>query len=139
MAYNYKFISHTADRKIKLEADSLEGLFRAGLEGMNRLLKKNTELNTELNTEEKILINSADVTALLIDFLSEILTLSYEKKVIFSQVEFTEFSETDLRAKVSGSEVDDGFNEDIKAVTYHEADVKRNESGKWKTGVIFDI
>ncbi len=79
-----------------------------------------------------------DRTTLLIDFLSELLTLAYTEKAIFCYVHIEKMSETQINAIVSGALVD-GFEEDVKAVTYHEANVQKNETGNWETIVIVDI
>jgi SHS2 domain-containing protein len=43
-----------------------------------------------------------------------------------------------LEATVYGRKVS-GFKEDVKAVTYHEADITENEEGCLETVVVFDI
>jgi SHS2 domain-containing protein len=134
-----EFKSHTADIRLKIESDSLPELLMAGLSGMNRLLKKEPPVkNGESPVFQTITINSVDTTTLLIDFLSEILTLSYIHGTIFNEVDFTHISDHETSAIIHGVKVDK-FDEDIKAVTYHEADVHKKKNGKWETVIIFDI
>ena len=92
----------------------------------------------KLNIKREIEIESIDITALLIDFLSELLSLMHQNKVLFCKVQFEQLSETYLKAEVSGFEVS-GFDEDVKAVTYHEADIKLNEDGEYETAIVLDI
>ena len=40
--------------------------------------------------------------------------------------------------KLSGTRINN-FDEEIKAVTYHEANVIKNKKGLWETCIIFDI
>jgi len=47
-------------------------------------------------------------------------------------------TETEIEVKVFGRKVEE-FEEDIKAVTYHEAEVKKNEKGEYETMLVFDI
>ena len=56
----------------------------------------------------------------------------------FCAVDFLEFTETTLRAIIHGAKTED-FEEDVKAVTYHEVEVKKNEAGNYETLIIFDI
>lgn len=132
----YEIISHTADLRIKLTADSLKNLFKEAARTVAKILSKNPK--GEVSAARKISVNSPDRTALLIDFLNEILTLSQINKEVYSKITFSEFSENHLGAKIEGVKVD-GFNEDIKAATYHEADIKQNKDAQWETILVFDI
>lgn len=138
--YKIRFMPHTADVRVQIEADSQEGLFRAGLEAMNRLLKKNgCRKPGPSDITRHIDVRAPDATALLVDFLSEILTATHTQKALFCRVEFSEMSMRHLRATVSGRTMKH-FDDDIKAVTYHEAEVVCNEkTGRWSTCIIFDI
>jgi SHS2 domain-containing protein len=123
-----EFKSHTADIRLKIESDSLPELLIAGLSGMNRLLKKEPPVkNGESSVFQTITINSVDTT-----------TLSYIHGTIFNEADFTHISDHETSAIIHGVKVDK-FDEDIKAVTYHEADVHKNKNGKWETIIIFDI
>lgn len=134
---HYSLLEHTSDIRLKLEASTLQELFTVALEGMNVQLKHKALHDTPTVTEE-VFFKSMDVTALLIDFLSEILTLSNIKKCIFTQVTFHLLTQNEIKATVRGVPVD-SFNDDIKAVTYHEAFVQQNERGNFESLVVFDI
>ncbi|HXH18585.1 MAG TPA: archease [Chitinophagales bacterium] len=134
-----EYLPHLADIRVRIEADTLDELFEAGLKGMTNILKKDfcsslTEFRIEYNVE----IKSNDVTALLVDFLSDVLTKSYVDRMLFCELSVSELTAKSLIATVYGTRAD-GFDEDIKAITYHEADVKQNNEGKWETLLIFDI
>lgn len=136
-----EFLHHTADVQLLVEASSLEELFVAALEGMNEILvdyKKIPGGNRKPVPSDVIEIQSVDQTALLIDFLNEILSRSLAENCIFNEVEFRRLEETNLAVIIKGFSVD-RFDEDIKAVTYHEAQVAQNSSGNWETKIIFDI
>lgn len=134
---SYKILEHTADVRLSVQGKSLGGLFSDAVLGMAQILLQEKPGGRQ-NAKIKIKIESPDVTALLIDFLNEVLTLSHEQKAIFYEVKFSKINEAILEAEIFGKKID-AFNEDIKAVTYHEADVKKNEKGKWETKLIFDI
>lgn len=135
----FSFSAHTADVRLKVEASTQKELFSAALLGMAQIIKKGFCRKTKaFDATQAISITSLDTTSLLIDFLSAILTYTYEKRAIFCQVEFELFSQNAILAKVFGKKANN-FDEDIKAVTYHEAQIIKNQKGLWQTTIVFDI
>ena len=134
----YRFLPHTADIRMKIESDNLPGLLRAGVKGMSQILKEDGCGEYQYDIQRVIQVKSSDITCLLIDFLSDVLTYCYTEKAVFCEVNFLEFSTEVLAAEVSGRSVE-AFDEEIKAVTYHEADVNQNNQGMWESMVVFDI
>lgn len=133
----FEFLKHTADIRMLVKANNLEALFYEALKGMASIQKLNIK-NQILKSKRLAEIRSADKTALLVDFLSEVLAQSQINKEVYADVKFLEFSETKLKAEIYGAPIE-AFDEDIKAVTYHEADIKQNKKGEWETIIIFDI
>lgn len=133
----YEILEHTADLRLKTEGDSLEELFLAALEGMNNVIKKDICSDVPKLVVE-IKLAAIDETALLIDFLSEVLTKSHERKAVFCKVEFQSLKASEFKAKIFGVPVDQ-FDEDIKAVTYHEANIIKNAQENYETMIVFDI
>lgn len=134
-----EFLPHTADVEMRVEADSLPTLLKGAMLGMGKILKPgfcNRYANYPIKQE--VLIKAVDSTCLLIDFLSEVLTLCYTEKALFCELQFVIIENTGLHAQLFGRQVN-GFDEEIKAVTYHGADVRQNANGYWETCVIFDI
>lgn len=121
-----------------VEGTSIRDLYHAALAGMNEIITEQPVTNTPNTQSEAIHITSLDQTTLLIDFLSEVLTLSQINRIIYNLNEIDSLSETELKCSVRGYKIE-RFKEDIKAVTYHEAEVKCDESGIWSTFIIFDI
>lgn len=135
----FQIIPHVADIRLYVQANSLRELFEAVIQGMNEIIKKGfCKKLRKGSISRKIDINSTDQTSLLIDFLSEVLTLSQIEKAIFCQVEIDNLKDNHIKAKVNGAKVEN-FDEDIKAVSYHEADVKQDKNGNWETTIVFDI
>ena len=134
---SYQILPHVADIRLKVEADNLTELFMAAIEGMMTIIKESKA--EEQEREKRIIeVESADATSLLIDFMNDILYQSHTNKEVYTEVNFLEFSEKALKAEIYGIKVDD-FDEDIKAVTYHEAEIKKNEKGNFETVIVFDI
>ncbi len=135
---NYKLLPHTADVRLYVEADSLEELFKGALNGMADIIKKGSGAVKVETMAKMIKIDSLDSTSLLIDFLSEVLQYSQEEKAVYCRMKILKLENNTLEAEIYGREAD-GFDEDVKAVTYHEAEIKKNEKGNWETIIIFDI
>lgn len=136
--YKIIHLPHTADIRLKIEADSLEALFRGGVAAVNDILKPGFCNGNGHDITRVIETRAVDTTVLFIDFLSDLLTLSYAENVIFCEMALDELSEQSVKATVRGGKAP-FFEEDIKAVTYHEAEVRKNEAGRYETLVIFDI
>ncbi|OGH20758.1 MAG: hypothetical protein A3D74_05535 [Candidatus Levybacteria bacterium RIFCSPHIGHO2_02_FULL_37_13] len=136
---SYEIIPHVADVRLQAKGASLDQLFENALEGMNRILCKDYDrfLNKHLFAKE-IAITAYDTTSLLIDFLSEVLTLSHIHKAIFYSIDRLEIYGNSLNARILGVKIEK-FMEDIKAVTYHEAEVRKNDEGQYETMIVFDI
>jgi SHS2 domain-containing protein len=135
---SFEILPHTADIRLKVKADTMEGLFRAGLNGMNAIIKPDLDKSQLLmNFRDSINVDSSDINTLLIDFLSAVLTLSHANKAVLHSVKFKRFEGSSLESEVEGDTVD-GFDEDIKAVTYTEAEIKKND-GEFEVTIVFDV
>lgn len=133
----YEILKHTADVRLRVEGETLERLFSNALKGMMEILK--TDISTgQLGAKRQISVSAPDKTALLVDFLNEILSLAQTNKEIYPEVVLKKLSETEVEAELTSLPVEE-FDEDIKAVTYHEAEIKRSPDGQWETMLVFDI
>lgn len=135
---NIEYLPHTADIRMRIKATSLKELFLLGLLGMGNILK-NGFCEGQLPFDQKFTINlsAQDMTGLLIDFLSEVLSISYTEKMIFCKAEFLVLEKNTANIEIYGRHVGI-LDEEIKAVTYHEAEVRKSK-GYWETIVVFDI
>jgi len=134
-----KYLPHTADIRMFIEGETLQELFKAGVKGMANILNENIcDHSYRFNSKTRIKTNSSDYTNLLIDFLSEVLTHTYTNKTIYCKINVLSLEKYNIVADVLGVETND-LDEEIKAVTYHEAEVIRNKNNLWETCVIFDI
>jgi len=135
--YNFEILPHTSDFRLKINGNNIEELFLGAIAGMNSVIKTG-DLSEKKEVSVNIEIYSEDASMLLIDFLSEVLSISHIKKAIFSEILFNSLTNKELNANVKGFEVD-GFDEDIKAVSYSETEIRRNDTGQFEAIVVFDI
>lgn len=133
----YSFLEHTADMRMNVTGKTLEHLFRDALLGMVALMSPSKQKEAQ-KVRRTIILEAQDATALLVDFLSEALMLMHTEREAYTGAQFHLISEHSLEVELVGYVIE-SFGEDIKAVTYHEANVKKNSEGAWLTTIIFDI
>lgn len=134
---SYKILSHIADLRVRVSGKSLDHLFYEAMRGMMEYMELEGGLSRD-KTKRRITLTASGATVLLIDFLSEVLSSAQVNREIYTDLHFIRFSETSLVADVMGQKVK-GFKNDIKAVTFHEAEIKKNEKGEWETLLVYDI
>lgn len=133
----FEILPHIADLRIKSFGKTKKELFLNALLGMIESLKPEIK-KRGVKVKRKIKIKSPDLAALLIDFLSEALYLTQVNREIFRDIKFDKFTNTEIEAELSGQKVE-RFNEDIKAVTYHNLNIHQKKDGSWQATVLFDI
>jgi len=132
----YEILEHKADLKIRVWGKTKEELFANALLAMSESQKP--EIKNQQKIKREIKIKSLDLPALLVDFLSEALYLSQTNKEVYFKASFEKFTNSEIRGELIG-QLAERFGEDIKAVTHHNLEIKRNLSGSWKAIVLFDI
>lgn len=135
----FEILSHTADVRIKATGNTIPELFAAALLGLCSVLKPEFDIlpEPEILTKE-ISISSLNMTTLLIDFLAEALFQMHNEKALFysCRIELTE--NISLSAVFAGRKID-CFEKDVKAITYHEAEIITNQSGSLECIFVPDI
>lgn len=132
-------LEHMTDVAIQVEGPTLSGLYANALGEMNHILSPETCLNPRhADCCMEFELKAPDPTTLLVDFLSECLALTYIHKALFCFVHFHEIDLHQLRACLYGRWYTELENE-IKAVTFHGADVHQNQEGNWETTLLFDL
>jgi SHS2 domain-containing protein len=137
-------LEHTADVRLLVEGRTLEELFAEALRAMMDVMKPEEEAaparapERSAESTRRVEVESPSATALMVDFLNEALCLAHSHRERYEEVEFTGISESHVRAVLRGRPVE-SFGEDIKAVTYHEAEIRKNAAGNLETKLVFDI
>jgi SHS2 domain-containing protein len=136
---NYELLSHTADIRIKAEGSSYTELFEAALLGLCSVLKPDYDYFIEPDYSSiEIMISSYDRTTLLVDFLSEALYEMHNEKVILYSCNLKFNVGNILTVKFLGRKID-AFDKDVKAITYHEAEIIQNSDGNFECVIVPDI
>ncbi len=95
------------------------------------------EIRSTKSEIREIDIESIDLGALLVDFLSEVLYLIQTNKEIYSDAKFLKLTDSKIEAEILGQKVE-RFKEDIKAVTYYDLQLEKIHGG-WQAVILFDI
>ncbi|MFI5399600.1 MAG: archease [SAR324 cluster bacterium] len=132
----YEFLEHTADVRMRVTGTSLEGLFSDALAGLMELLQPGSPAGPAVR--RPVSLSAGDATALLVDFLSDALLSALTRRERYDGLAVRELTERNIAAELIGAPVA-GFADDVKAVTYHEAELSRGPDGQWETVIVFDV
>jgi len=147
MMKDFEQLSHTADIKIRAYGETIEQVFRNALIGMFQAIEprakgcrvqKERLVCDQLPEHHTVDVRARDREILLVDFLSEALYLSDLHNQAYLDVEIHEMSDNHVRATLHGVTIEGFEVVEIKAVTYHELQV-RQVDGIWQAEIVFDI
>ncbi|MBU2488195.1 MAG: archease [Proteobacteria bacterium] len=136
---DYEFLDHTADLGIRLTAPDLPGLYAKSALVLADLLSGPCRGPGDRN--RRVSVEGEDPADLLVNWLREILFLFWSEGLLVCQVRIQEVSGTFLTAEILGETFRPDTHpvgEEIKAVTWHQARVARENNG-WTAQVIFDV
>lgn len=129
----YRWVEHTGELELELEASTERGLFEAALEAMRELLSDGEDpQRLELGVE----LSGRDRAALLADWLGELAVLAETQGLVPERLTVFELEEDGLRAMVEGWEGDPPHL--VKAATYHRLRFERAADG-WRARVVLDV
>ncbi len=144
---DFELLPHTADLKIRAYGTTREELFCHALIGMFQAIgpqsasckrQKDRVVCESLPIKREISINSSDLPALLVDFLSEALYLSDANNEAYLDCKINSMNDHHIDAVIYGVAITGFDSVEIKAVTYNELVVKQLD-GEWYADIVFDI
>lgn len=134
----YEELQHTADWCLRVWADDLPSLFVEAAKGMNTLsgaIPADGPL-----TRRSFESVAADAETLLVSFLSELVYAAEQDKITFTRftVETCERENVwELKVEMDGAPLA-SVNKTIKAVTYHNLQIRQTERGV-EVEIVFDV
>ena len=135
----YRIIDHTADLGIHVYGADPKELFTNAAYALFDLL---TDLKIlKAAHTKKITMTGEDWTDLMMNWLRELLYFWAGRERLVKQTEILTLSKTKLIALLNYDTYDPNrhlIKEEIKAVTYHQLEVKSGSSG-WEARIIFDV
>ncbi len=134
-----KYIDHTADVGLQIQAKSVAECFSEAAQAMFDLIVDIDQI--KVNETELVDLEASSLARLMRLWLEELLFLHEVDEMLFSLFEISSLTETHLQARVSGERVDPKkhrIKAEIKAVTYHQLIVESRGS-EWFCQIIFDL
>lgn len=128
-------IEHTADWAIRIQAPNPSTLFELAAQGMVNLIGKADPETEEL--VRPITLQATDLESLLVGWLEEQLFILETEDLILTRSSVQILSETQLLATVGLRPVKERWKE-IKAVTYHDLEIKPTSKG-FEVVIVFDV
>lgn len=132
----YEVLEHTADVRLRVRGGTREEVFVSALLGLMHVLAPEAG-RCEKVRSRSVSIDSEDLSYLLVDFLNEALWLALVHREAYDEVRIRLLEDSTMTAELSGHPVL-SFGEDVKAVTYHEADLREHD-GAWETTLVLDV
>jgi SHS2 domain-containing protein len=130
----FTFLPHTADVRIHVEAATREELFGEALRAIAEYVRAGDRGDA---VSCHVTVESVDLTSLLVDFLNDALWRLHARGELYDGADIGNITDMSIEATLHGSRVG-AFEEDVKAVTYHDAEV-RCVGGVWSTLLVLDI
>lgn len=137
----YELIDHTADIGIRVKGSSLEDLFIKAAEAFVDISIESKRTSIPA-IEVPIAVEADSVDQLLVRWLQELLYIFETRHLVLSLFWIDEIDERHLVGSAKGTKFDSMRHSQkfgIKAVTYHQIEVVKDEGGSWYAKVIFDI
>ena len=135
----YEIFDHTADMGVRVFGRTVEEVF---VNAAYALFDQWTDLRkVRKQISQEISVQGSDREDLLIRWLGELLFLGESRGFLFKEFTIRRLDSTSLKAIARGEIFDPSrhcFKTEIKAVTYHQVEVKEAD-GKWEGRVIFDV
>lgn len=134
-SYRYREVEHTADRALHVWGRELADLFVGAARGMYSLM---ADVEGLVATDwREVRLEALDRETLLVDWLNELLFFTEMEGLLFVGYRIESLDETTLRVR-AGSLPGEVTKAAIKAATFHNLELRRNEDG-WSTDLTFDV
>ena len=135
---SFQFIDHTADVGILVTAPVLEGIFETSALALTELITSVDSLSCRI--ERRFRLQEDEIETLLVSWLQELLYVFDTEGFIFGRFQVN-LHDLILEATAWGEPFDPDIHSlktEIKAVTYHQLEVKKKKD-KWMAKVVLDI
>jgi SHS2 domain-containing protein len=139
MPMRFEILEHPSDLGIEARGDSLQDAFCNAAFGLMSIIAGSSAI--EPREGRKVNVFAIDRENLLVRWLAEILYLFDAEKFLTCEIKFESFTETALKAQLSGEPYAESKHKlelDVKAITYHQLNIEEHD-GIWTARVFVDI
>jgi SHS2 domain-containing protein len=132
----YRWVDHTAELELRVEAASEEEVFREALAALGELLRERSAGGAGEPARHALSTSAPDRATLLAEWLSELAFLAETRGFVPDRVESLSVGGQELDAVVTG--VHAAPPHLVKAVTYHRLELREHDGG-WHARVVLDV
>jgi SHS2 domain-containing protein len=132
----YRWVEHTGELELEIEAQTEAGVFEQGFAAMRELLGGDDEPETGTQITRRVALEGSDRAVLLADWLAELAYLAETDGFVPMRVSALELAGTRLEAVVRGSEGQPPHL--VKAATYHRLTFE-HAGDAWRATVVLDV
>jgi len=135
-----EILDHTADVGIRVWASSLGELLVLAAQAMMQLVVDETP--QDCGVSYTVEISGDDQEQLLVNWLSELNYLLQTERFLFADCQEATLTANRFCSQVVGERLHPGqkhLRSEIKAVTYHQIQIRCNAEGVWQAQVYFDV
>jgi SHS2 domain-containing protein len=129
----HRWVEHTAELELELEAPTEEGLFADALTAFAELVGRD---GAGRAVSHEISVSASDRAALLVEWLGELVFLAETEDFVPERVAALDLRDGELRATLEGRRGEPAHL--VKSVTYHGLELGRAETG-WRARVVLDV
>ena len=133
---------HTADVGLCVTGSDLDDLFRTAAGGVFDYIVVNREA-VEAIDRESIRLQADSPAELLVDWLNELIVRAETRHILYASFDVQVADDgRSLAAEVVGEPIDRSrhvLDHEVKAVTRHAFDLRRDDDGGWVAELILDI
>ena len=136
----YELLDHTADLGILVNGEDLESLFQNAAHAMLQIMMDFQP--DQKGRTRNISVEASDLPDLMVHWLGEILYLFEGENQWVIGTKIYNITSVHLDAQIETIAFSSTRCEhltEIKAVTYHRIEVLRDDTGVWKSRIIFDL
>lgn len=133
----YEILEHTADVGLRARAPDITSLFEQATRGLCEIAGIWQDGS---GTPVEIDVEARDRNGLIVDWLNDVLYVHDAGNVAVCSVEVDEASENRARGRITVRPLGEGADTaiQVKAVTYHQLEVRQTSTG-WSATVFLDI
>ncbi len=135
----FEILDHTADIGMVVHGENLKALFENAGKAFFHLITDLRKVRGRI--ERRVNLGGESLDRLMVDWLSELLYLHDVEHLLLKGFNVDAVGENGLKAAVKGEPFQEGVHvikTEVKAVTYHQIEV-RQEDGGWRAQVILDL
>jgi SHS2 domain-containing protein len=129
----YRWVDHTAELELEIEAPSEEAVFEEALAALAELAGDADGPSTTREVE----VEAPDRALLLVEWLGELVYLSETEELVPERVASLELAGTCVRATIEGRRAEPRHL--VKAVTLHRLELLRDAKVGWRARVVLDV